>query len=147
LSAPFTKEKLFEIQDLCYVAADRFAAVGRSGALSIFDAKSGKAKHKLRDAPEHSYASIAVAPNGSHLACVDDGKLFIWDLATNRLICEMQVNETSSYSVGFSPDTKLIAVAINQVFVWKLDDIIAKPSEQKATKSPATTKRNAKVKR
>jgi len=145
LSPTFTKEKSFEIHDLCYSTADRLAAVGRSGVVAIFDAKSGKAVHKLRDAPKRSYAKIAVAPNGSYLACVDGGQLFIWDLATNRLICEMQVNESSSYGVGFSPDTQLIAVAINQVFIWKLDDIIAKPVE-KATKSSATTKRKAKVK-
>ncbi len=119
------KHKSFKLQDLCHVANGRFAAASDTGIVAIFDAKSGKVQHKLRDAAKRSYAKFAVAPNGTYLACVVEGQLFVWNLATKKLLAELRVDATSSHCVGFSPDADLLAVGVNQVLVWRTDDLFA----------------------
>jgi WD40 repeat protein/serine/threonine protein kinase len=87
----------------------RLATAQLDGTAVIWDAATGKALHVLRGAGK-DVRGVAFSPDGWRIASNSFGATMIWDATTGQLIDTL---ETTGYgwSVGFSPDGRLIASA------------------------------------
>jgi hypothetical protein len=118
-------EDSHEIQGLLYCPTGReFAAINGAGAIGLFDAQNGCRKAEIRQEVIESYGHLAVSPDGKWLAASDKGHLFLWALPGGTLLRDLQIDESSSHRIEFSPDSALLAAATNQILVWRLSDLI-----------------------
>jgi WD40 repeat protein len=86
-------------------------AVGRSdGVIELVDALTAKPEGEL--AGRTGPGSAAFSPDGRTLAAVSEssGRLFLWNVATRRLMEDTEAGPSPSYSpIAFSPDATQIA--------------------------------------
>ena len=99
-----------------------FASGDRNGLIRIWDAKTGRAVGRPLD-QEEEVKGIAYNPKGRIIASVSRSGLFLWDLATRRLIGAFS---GGGNSLAVNPDGKSIAVAGSD---GKLRRWVASPSE------------------
>jgi RNA polymerase sigma factor (sigma-70 family) len=94
-------------------------AVSGEGDVLLYSADSGQIKAKL-ECTKHVFA-LAISPDGKTLAAAsggpDGGELRLWDLATNKLLRELdkwearEGKEPGAWSIAFSSDSKKLATA------------------------------------
>ena len=70
---------------------------------------------------DKAITALAFAPDGKILATgSSDGKICLWDTATDKVIFRLEGDKDCVYAVAFAPDSKLLATAGtgNLVIVW-----------------------------
>ena len=88
-------------------------AVGnRNSFTCLFDVQSGERLHVLRN---RSSQELMFDPTGRFLAVAYvDGDIQLWDVATGQLLHTQKTGAAEVYTVDWSPDGKLLAVAGRQ---------------------------------
>jgi WD40 repeat protein len=71
--------------------------------------------------------SIAVAPDGEHLAITDGNSVRVWDVGTGRVVAQLP-SSAYIYSIGFAPDGRYLATAGEDddltLWAWRSQDLI-----------------------
>jgi WD40 repeat protein len=97
--------------------------------IRVWDVAGGTIRHKLEPPPaEEGYWSrhLAFAPDGKTLAASGyrrgySGAIHFWDPATGRFKGKIEVSDSSTGVLAFSPDSRLIATSTgNSLRVWEV---------------------------
>jgi WD40 repeat protein len=79
------------------------------GIVLLNDAGTGRQLLKLPAGANSNYVSLAISPNGAHLATGDEmGRVKVWEVATGRELHSFQAGNGKGRvsSLAFSPDEK-----------------------------------------
>lgn len=110
---------------LVYLADGRSLAVGegvpgKSGAVRVFDVKSGQQIHSF-DEPKEVVYSLALSPDGKYLvAGAADSSAYVWSVTDKKLVATLTGHAGWVLGVSFSADGKLLATAgaDNSLRLW-----------------------------
>jgi WD40 repeat protein len=112
-------------EDGCFVAA---AAYGEN--VSICDARSGRVLKRLEANKIGLITALAVSPDGKLVAAGARGadesqedEVVLWDVGKGKLLRRVWLPGEKVWQVGFSRDSKLLAVASDspQLLVWDVE--------------------------
>ncbi len=95
-----------------------------SGAVRVFDAKTGQLTHSFRE-PKDVVYSVALSADGRLVAAgAADNATYIWSLADHKLLTTLKEHSDWVRTVAFSPDNKLLATggADRNLLVWTTGD-------------------------
>jgi eukaryotic-like serine/threonine-protein kinase len=99
-------------------AGDRLAIVGNSGAVSLFDTKTGQ---RIGDAPSLEAKALDFSPDGQWLMTLGgDGAVRLWSAATGLPHGNPLTHGQPIRAAVFSPDSKWIATAgADRMRIWE----------------------------
>ncbi|QDU79301.1 WD domain, G-beta repeat [Polystyrenella longa] len=89
----------------------------------LLDPVATSLRHK--PIPAKAIKTVDISPDGKYLAAGNgEGRLFLWDLATQKLIANQKRHENWTFDIHFSPDSTQIATAggDNLAFIQSLPD-------------------------
>ncbi|HZU37920.1 MAG TPA: hypothetical protein VFA18_18505, partial [Gemmataceae bacterium] len=110
------------IGGLVYSPDGRLLATSNYQKIQLWDATSGQAGVTLEDPPARPHAAMAFSPDGRALAvaCADEGKIIIWELASGGVRRVLEGHHATAYALAFSRDGRLLASggADTAIFLW-----------------------------
>lgn len=101
------------------------AAVGRDGSVWIWDRSSGRLLHHFADqvGPAEDPTHLRFSQDGKLLAVVLGDRIFVWNLVTNRLLCELPPGNKNLISdLSLSPDGKTLGTSCSDktIRLWEV---------------------------
>ncbi|BCW87322.1 hypothetical protein sos41_04510 [Alphaproteobacteria bacterium SO-S41] len=102
-----------------YVLGTRYGGIG----VYAFD-KTEAPEERVFNAPNAALFTAAISPDGTRVATgASDGRVFIWDFATGKLLFERREDRSQINSVNFSPDSKHLVTASSDrtIRVWDVE--------------------------
>lgn len=102
------------VHAVAFVGKDRWLAAaggtaGRSGAVALFDRKTGKQAARF-DEPKDVVYALAASPDGKLLAGGGaDSAVYVWNVDDKKCVATIDAHDGCVFGVAFSPDGKLLA--------------------------------------
>jgi len=110
---------------LCYTPnGQRVLSSGVDGQLREWCAESGTTVDVIVDLMAHytgkSIRALVCSPDGKRLAGDVGESIWVWDLATNKRLAEMDCPECSAWGLAFTSDTKRLVTALSDktIRIW-----------------------------
>lgn len=75
----------------------------------------------------HKMQCVALAPSGDYVATgADDGRLYMWDMASGALLCSFEAHYRALRTLCFSPDGAALATGADdaRVCVWSVPSLL-----------------------
>ncbi len=86
--------------------------------LKVWDRRSGKVLHNLRNGESHFYA-VAFHPDGTHFVTGSRGDFTIWDGKRGQVVRTVHAHDSPVYRIAYSPDGQyLVTGSSDALRVW-----------------------------
>ncbi len=97
--------------------------LGRDNVVSLINPKNGNIK-KYFSSNYYEAKDIAIHPEGKiFISCANDGKIYLWDIASGTLVREFKSNSSAINVAKFSMDNQSIILGYNSglIRIWDLE--------------------------
>jgi WD40 repeat protein/outer membrane murein-binding lipoprotein Lpp len=114
--------------NLSFSPDGKLLAVGTPNGLALLDVAQWRITATLPTDPQDEVGSVAFAPNGSVVAGVGNGKIYVWNVAAKGLVARLPIDPAEAQQVAFTPDGSLLCShSSSRPLLWKVGTWEAAP--------------------
>jgi WD40 repeat protein len=83
------------------------ASAGDDGLVQVWDMRDGRIVGTIDGF--HRYSDLQLSPDGTMIAALESGSLYVWDMGTLELMHRLTLPDRNIRAFAFSPDSQLLA--------------------------------------